>query len=115
MMLRRVRFSENHVWSSYPFLYSPMRRILPYFSNPCLDGLRNVYRLTVAQNSKRIRQRSLQELFFGRVDGIIGQLKAAVVDSDAVGRAQNFMCSEGLFGSHMNRRHKPSRLVRPNR
>ena len=68
-------------------------------------------RFTVPENQKRIVSPARHKLFLGSVDAIIRQLESPVVHRDASFCAENFVRSNGFFGSHVHRRHKPAWLI----
>ena len=72
-------------------------------------------KLTVLENQKRIVSSASHKLLLWSVDAVIRQLEGSVVDRDAGFRTENFVGSNGLFGTHMHGRHKPTRFIRSNR
>src|SRR5690349_2979194 len=87
----------------------PVQR-LPLGDSSCYFG-----EFTILENQKRIVSTTSHKLFLWSIDPVICQLEGSVVDCDAGLGTENFVGSNGFFGTHMHGRHKPARFVRSNR
>src|SRR5580658_4097949 len=75
-------------------------------------SFRKRHGLSIVQHQKRIAGSALAEARLRCVEALIRELEGAMVDCDAGPGGQDLVCSYRLFGTHMDGRHEPARLIR---